>query len=241
MILSVLSKVSFRVECGSFSCSALLLSLGSCSLTRACTKVEDYWTLALPRGTRGIFFFFFLVFNPNLFYLLKAFELKIFQTIWILGIRSRKGTSTWFLKRRVHFCFWTYVTRGEDLFQPPVYQSRFLYFWHVDQIQNSEGKMGISVIRMSSLPFLGVLLIAVVASDMIDRCLRSTSTYYMNIVLLEDNTYEWSMPLVKAAVEQAILEDKQENDEHGMDRLLLYWKTTTFALNKMFLNKYYNT
>lgn len=82
--------------------------------------------------------------------------------------------------------------------------------------------MGISVIRMSSLPFLGVLLMAMVASDMIDRCLRSTSTYYMNIVLLEDNTYEWSMPLVKAAVEQAILEDKQENDEHGMDRLLLY-------------------
>ncbi|XP_030591671.1 heat-stable enterotoxin receptor [Archocentrus centrarchus] len=77
--------------------------------------------------------------------------------------------------------------------------------------------MGLSVIRMCSLPYLGVLLIAVVASDMIDMCLKSKHTYYMNIVLLEDNTYEWSMPLVRAAVERAILEDKQENAKHGLD------------------------
>lgn len=56
-----------------------------------------------------------------------------------------------------------------------------------------------------------------VASDMIDDCLNSNRSYYMNIVLLEDNTYEWSMPLVKVAVEQAILADKQENDKYGLD------------------------
>uniref|UniRef100_A0A3B4H991 Guanylyl cyclase C n=1 Tax=Pundamilia nyererei TaxID=303518 RepID=A0A3B4H991_9CICH len=70
---------------------------------------------------------------------------------------------------------------------------------------------------MSSLLYLGVLTLAMVASDMIDDCLNSNRSYYMNIVLLEDNTYEWSMPLVKAAVEQAILADKQENDKYGLD------------------------
>lgn len=78
--------------------------------------------------------------------------------------------------------------------------------------------MKVSVIRMFSLLYLGVLTLAMVASDMIDDCLNSNRSYYMNIVLLEDNTYEWSMPLVKAAVEQAILADKQENDKYGMDR-----------------------
>lgn len=78
--------------------------------------------------------------------------------------------------------------------------------------------MKVSVIRMSSLLYLGVLTLAMVASDMIDDCLNSNRSYYMNIVLLEDNTYEWSMPLVKVAVEQAILADKQENDKYGMDR-----------------------
>uniref|UniRef100_A0A3P8PZM6 Guanylate cyclase n=1 Tax=Astatotilapia calliptera TaxID=8154 RepID=A0A3P8PZM6_ASTCA len=77
--------------------------------------------------------------------------------------------------------------------------------------------MKVSVIRMSSLLYLGVLTLAMVASDMIDDCLNSNRSYYMNIVLLEDNTYEWSMPLVKAAVEQAILADKQENDKYGLD------------------------
>ncbi|XP_035766700.1 heat-stable enterotoxin receptor-like [Neolamprologus brichardi] len=70
---------------------------------------------------------------------------------------------------------------------------------------------------MSSLLYLGVLTLAMVASDMIDDCLNSNHSYYMNIVLLEDNTYEWSMPLVKAAVKQAILADKQENDKYGLD------------------------
>lgn len=78
--------------------------------------------------------------------------------------------------------------------------------------------MKISGIRMSALLYLGALTVAMVTSDMIEDCLNTNRSYYMNVVLLEDNTYEWSMPLVKAAVEEAILTDKLENDKYGMDR-----------------------
>ncbi|XP_059203601.1 guanylyl cyclase C [Centropristis striata] len=39
----------------------------------------------------------------------------------------------------------------------------------------------------------------------------------MNVVLLEDNTYEWSRPFVQAAVELAIREDREENIKAGLN------------------------
>lgn len=71
------------------------------------------------------------------------------------------------------------------------------------------------------LPYLGVLIMAVIANKMLDDCLASDRTYTMNVVLLEDNTYEWSRPFVQAAVEQAIEEDRQTNIDHGMDYYFL--------------------
>lgn len=68
-----------------------------------------------------------------------------------------------------------------------------------------------------SLPYLGVLIMAVVANKMLDDCLQSNRSITMNVVLLEDNTYGWSRPYVQAAVEQAIEKDRQENINHGMD------------------------
>ncbi len=58
---------------------------------------------------------------------------------------------------------------------------------------------------------------AVVANEMLDECLQSNRAYTMNVVLLEDNDYEWSRPFVQEAVEQAIAEDRLENLKHGMD------------------------
>uniref|UniRef100_A0AAQ4QDX1 Guanylyl cyclase C n=1 Tax=Gasterosteus aculeatus aculeatus TaxID=481459 RepID=A0AAQ4QDX1_GASAC len=66
------------------------------------------------------------------------------------------------------------------------------------------------------LPYLGVLIVAVVG-NILEDCLSSNKTYTMNVVLLEDNTYGWSRPFVQAAVERAIEKDKQQNDEHGLD------------------------
>ncbi|XP_054463788.1 guanylyl cyclase C [Anoplopoma fimbria] len=68
-----------------------------------------------------------------------------------------------------------------------------------------------------SLPYLGVLIVAVVANTMLEDCLSSNHTYTMNVVLLEDNTYGWSRPFVQAAVEKAIEKDEQENKNHGLD------------------------
>lgn len=67
-----------------------------------------------------------------------------------------------------------------------------------------------------SLPYLGVLIMAVVANKMLDECLSSNRKYTMNVVLLEDSTYEWSRPFVEAAVRRAIEEDREENIKHGM-------------------------
>lgn len=58
---------------------------------------------------------------------------------------------------------------------------------------------------------------AAVANKMLDDCLSSKREYTMNVVLLEDNNYEWSRPYVQAAVQRAIEEDRQENMNHGMD------------------------
>jgi len=68
-----------------------------------------------------------------------------------------------------------------------------------------------------SLPYLGVLIVAVVGNKILEECLLSNHTYTMNVVLLEDNTYGWSRPFVQAAVERAIAQDEQENEDAGKD------------------------
>ncbi|XP_042361411.1 heat-stable enterotoxin receptor [Plectropomus leopardus] len=75
--------------------------------------------------------------------------------------------------------------------------------------------------RLHSLLYLGVLIMAVVANKMLEDCLRSNSEYNMNVVLLEDNTYEWSMPYVRNLVEQAIAKDKEENERHDIHNFTL--------------------
>lgn len=66
---------------------------------------------------------------------------------------------------------------------------------------------------------LGVLIMRVVANQMLEDCLKSRIN--MNVVLLEDNTYGWSLPFVKEAVDRAIEKDRLENLKHGMDQLFL--------------------
>lgn len=68
-----------------------------------------------------------------------------------------------------------------------------------------------------SLPYLGVLLVAVVGNQILDDCLSSTPKYTMNVVLLEDDTYEWSLPYVQAAVLRAIEIDKKRNNASGKE------------------------
>uniref|UniRef100_A0A672GWR3 Guanylate cyclase n=1 Tax=Salarias fasciatus TaxID=181472 RepID=A0A672GWR3_SALFA len=53
--------------------------------------------------------------------------------------------------------------------------------------------------------------------DMLDDCLSSHHAYIMNVVLLEDDTYEWSRPFVQEAVERAIEVDRMENEKHGLN------------------------
>uniref|UniRef100_A0AAQ5ZHR9 Guanylyl cyclase C n=1 Tax=Amphiprion ocellaris TaxID=80972 RepID=A0AAQ5ZHR9_AMPOC len=60
-------------------------------------------------------------------------------------------------------------------------------------------------------------ILVVVGNQMLDDCLSSNRTYTMNVVLLEDTTYAWSLSLVQAAVERAIEQDKQENIKEGLD------------------------
>ncbi|KAM6905373.1 guanylyl cyclase C [Xenentodon cancila] len=71
-----------------------------------------------------------------------------------------------------------------------------------------------------SLLVLGVLIMIVVANNMLDDCLRTKRKYTMNVVLLEDNTYDWSRPFVQAAMEEAIEEDRKENIKHGLNLTL---------------------
>ncbi|KAK2833777.1 hypothetical protein Q5P01_017666 [Channa striata] len=52
---------------------------------------------------------------------------------------------------------------------------------------------------------------------MLDDCLSSNKTYTMNVVLLEDNNYEWSVNFVKEAVKQALEQDRMENVKAGLD------------------------
>ncbi|XP_069557406.1 guanylyl cyclase C [Brachyistius frenatus] len=71
--------------------------------------------------------------------------------------------------------------------------------------------------RSHSLPYLGVLIMAVVANKMLDECLSSNHKYTMNVVLLEDSNYKWSRPFVQAAVKEAIEKDKRENEYHDLN------------------------
>uniref|UniRef100_A0A8C6LFR4 Guanylate cyclase n=1 Tax=Nothobranchius furzeri TaxID=105023 RepID=A0A8C6LFR4_NOTFU len=61
----------------------------------------------------------------------------------------------------------------------------------------------------------GLIMVAM-ANKMLDECLKSNPKYTMNVVLLEDNTYEWSRPFVQKAVEHAIEKDKQENINNNL-------------------------
>lgn len=58
---------------------------------------------------------------------------------------------------------------------------------------------------------------AAAANKVLDECLKGNKKYAMNVVVLEDDTYEWSRPFVQAAVERAIEEDRRENDRYGTD------------------------
>uniref|UniRef100_A0A3P9ICD5 Guanylate cyclase n=1 Tax=Oryzias latipes TaxID=8090 RepID=A0A3P9ICD5_ORYLA len=69
---------------------------------------------------------------------------------------------------------------------------------------------------LQSLLFLGALT-TLVSNDMLDDCLESNPRYTMNVVLLEDNTYEWSRPFVQEAVEGAIKKDAEENRKAGLN------------------------
>lgn len=69
------------------------------------------------------------------------------------------------------------------------------------------------------LLYLGILVVAVSTNKMLDECLSGNRKYTMNVVLLEDNTYEWNRPFVQAAVQRAIEEDRLENKKHGMNTL----------------------
>ncbi|XP_015243410.1 PREDICTED: heat-stable enterotoxin receptor [Cyprinodon variegatus] len=70
---------------------------------------------------------------------------------------------------------------------------------------------------LDCLLYLGVLVLVVSGNKILDDCLYSNHKYKMNVVLLEDNTYEWSRPFVQRAVEQAIEKDRQENINNGLD------------------------
>nr|XP_020443480.1 heat-stable enterotoxin receptor-like [Monopterus albus] len=62
---------------------------------------------------------------------------------------------------------------------------------------------------------------AAFANKMLDDCLSSNRKYTMNVVLLDDNNYEWSRQYVEAAVEHAIEVDRQENVKHADDMLVI--------------------
>uniref|UniRef100_A0A667WHK9 Guanylate cyclase n=1 Tax=Myripristis murdjan TaxID=586833 RepID=A0A667WHK9_9TELE len=62
-----------------------------------------------------------------------------------------------------------------------------------------------------------MLLVAVVGNQILDKCLSSTPNYTMNVVLLEDDTYEWSLRYVQAAVLRAIEIDKKRNSASGLN------------------------
>uniref|UniRef100_A0A8C7T8K8 Guanylyl cyclase C n=1 Tax=Oncorhynchus mykiss TaxID=8022 RepID=A0A8C7T8K8_ONCMY len=64
---------------------------------------------------------------------------------------------------------------------------------------------------------VGVLFVALVESRMLDKCMKSKPKYTMNVVLLEDQTSDWSLRFVKVAVLQAIEADRQLNMAAGLN------------------------
>lgn len=70
------------------------------------------------------------------------------------------------------------------------------------------------MLKAQCLTYIGVLIVAVVANQILDDCLTKRN-YTMNVVLIEDDTYEWSLKLVEAAVLRAIEVDKGRNYAAG--------------------------
>uniref|UniRef100_A0A8C7FWX6 Guanylate cyclase n=1 Tax=Oncorhynchus kisutch TaxID=8019 RepID=A0A8C7FWX6_ONCKI len=58
------------------------------------------------------------------------------------------------------------------------------------------------------------------AYRMLDKCMKSKPKYTMNVVLLEDQTSDWSLGFVKVAVLQAIEADRQLNMAAGLNTKL---------------------
>lgn len=69
---------------------------------------------------------------------------------------------------------------------------------------------------------IGVLFVALVESRMLDKCMKSKPKYTMNIVLLEDQTSDWSLRFVKVAVLQAIEADWQLNIAAGTETCIYF-------------------
>uniref|UniRef100_A0A6Q2WRS5 Guanylate cyclase n=1 Tax=Esox lucius TaxID=8010 RepID=A0A6Q2WRS5_ESOLU len=67
---------------------------------------------------------------------------------------------------------------------------------------------------------VGVLLLALVESRMLDNCLKSNPKYTMNVVLLNDETLDWHLPFVREVVKEAIKEDEKLNIAAGLDTVL---------------------
>uniref|UniRef100_A0A674AVF0 Guanylate cyclase n=1 Tax=Salmo trutta TaxID=8032 RepID=A0A674AVF0_SALTR len=64
------------------------------------------------------------------------------------------------------------------------------------------------------------LIFTCLLSRMLDKCMKSKPKYTMNIVLLEDQTSDWSLRFVKVAVLQAIEADWQLNIAAGLNTKL---------------------
>ncbi|XP_032443401.1 heat-stable enterotoxin receptor [Xiphophorus hellerii] len=76
------------------------------------------------------------------------------------------------------------------------------------------------LLYLGVLGVMGVLGVVASGHKMLDDCLASDRKYKMNVVLLEDNSYEWSRPFVQRAVEHAIEKDRQKNVDNGLDLVL---------------------
>uniref|UniRef100_A0A3B3XLE2 Guanylate cyclase n=1 Tax=Poecilia mexicana TaxID=48701 RepID=A0A3B3XLE2_9TELE len=70
------------------------------------------------------------------------------------------------------------------------------------------------------LLYLGAVGLVAAGHKMLDDCLASNRKYKMNVVVLEDNNFEWSRPFVQTAVEQAIEKDRQKNIDNDLDLVL---------------------
>ncbi|KAM6957863.1 guanylyl cyclase C [Aplochiton taeniatus] len=67
-----------------------------------------------------------------------------------------------------------------------------------------------------------LFIVAVTANRELDKCLLSKPKYHVNVVLLEDENYLWSLPDVEAAVKRAIEVDRKRNLELGLNFTLTF-------------------